>query len=236
MALALLRSLKQAEYTAETIGHYALAVDDYCHFTSPIRRYPDLTVHRLIDAILLGGRRRKTKGEFDWQRLGQHCSATERRAAAAERELTKVKLLTFVAGKVGETFDAVITGVEPFGLFCRLQPIPVEGLIHVTALDPADYFDYDRSALSLVGRRSGKRFRLGDAICVEVARVDVDRRELDLRPAPPQTSARRKRKVRTTSAKSSKPAKGKPAGKKRPLERKRTGRKTSRRKRRKSSA
>jgi ribonuclease R len=204
---ALLRSMKQAVYSAEEVGHYALCEDDYCHFTSPIRRYPDLTVHRLIDRLILGKKKSKGKVESDWERLGNHCCLTERRAAEAERELTKVKLLTYMSGHVGKEFQAVITGVEPFGLFCRLSPVPVEGLIHVTALDTKEYFDHDRSEMSLIGRRRGKRYRLGDKITVEVARVDVDRRELDLRVVLESSSGKKSKNARKGKG-------GKPGGKK----------------------
>ncbi len=173
----LLRSLKQANYTPEPVGHYALASDDYCHFTSPIRRYPDLQVHRQLAALLEG---RKPKGQHDeLVALAEHCTRTERRAEAAERELVKVKLLTFLEGRVGEAFHAVVIGVEDFGLFCRLVELPVEGLVHVTSLAD-DYYYLEGETHTLIGRRSGRRHRLGDRVEVRVARVDVDRRELDL--------------------------------------------------------
>ena len=133
----LLRSLKQATYTPEPDGHYALASEDYCHFTSPIRRYPDLQVHRQLTALLAG---KKPKSDMDeLVVLGEHCTRAERKAEAAERELIKVKLLTHLEGRVGEVFHAVIIGVEEFGFFCQLVELPVEGLIHVTSLG-ADYY------------------------------------------------------------------------------------------------
>jgi len=109
------------------IGHYALAVREYCHFTSPIRRYPDLTIHRLFDEFT-SGLRPRGPGDVELEILGLHCSDTERRAAQAERELTKLKLLAFMADKIGDEFDAVITGVERFGLFCQGVQIPVDAL------------------------------------------------------------------------------------------------------------
>jgi ribonuclease R len=178
---ALLRSFKQAEYTPFDIGHYALAELNYCHFTSPIRRYPDLTVHRWIDAILTGNRTyRGPRGE-ELLRLARQCSATERRAAEAERELVAMKLLAYLETRIDAELDAVITGVDRYGFFCRGTELPAEGLVHVTSLSDGDYYDYDKSAHSLVGRRSGEQFRLGDKVRVRVAHVDVDRRELDFR-------------------------------------------------------
>ena len=173
----LLRSLKQAVYTPEPEGHYALASEDYCHFTSPIRRYPDLQVHRQLTAILL---EKKPKSNFDeLASLAEHCTRAERRAETAERELIKVKLLTYLAGHIGKAFHAVIVAVEDFGFFCRLVEFPAEGLVHVTALGD-DHYYLEGGTHTLIGRRGGKRYRLGDKIEVTVARVDVDRRELDL--------------------------------------------------------
>ena len=186
---ALLRSLKQAEYSAVDLGHYALAVDDYCHFTSPIRRYPDLTVHRLINALLADKKRPPDSDETMVERMGKHCSFTERRAANAERELTRVKLLSFMSSRIGAKYEAVVTGVESFGMFCRGIEIPVEGMLHISALDPDEFFDYDRGAMTLTGRRRGKTYRLGDRVHVEVVRVDVNRRELDLRLADAKRQA-----------------------------------------------
>jgi ribonuclease R len=173
----LLRSLKQASYTPEQEGHYALASDDYCHFTSPIRRYPDLQVHRQVLSILEGKRPRGTVDELAV--LGEQCTRTERRAEAAERELIRVKLLTYLVDRLGEAYHAVIVGVEDFGVFCRLIEFPVEGLIHVTSLSD-DFYYLEAGTHTLIGRRSGRRYRLGDRIEVRIAHVDVDRRVLDL--------------------------------------------------------
>jgi ribonuclease R len=175
---AVLRSMQKAVYAPSDEGHYALAKEHYCHFTSPIRRYPDLTVHRMIEALARG---KKPADEIDRMiALGDQCSEREQRAEAAERELIKVKLLSYLAKRIGETLDAVITGVEDFGLFAQGIELPAEGLIHVDTLDD-DLYRYDSATHSLAGYRSGNRYRLGDIIRVQVAHVDIDRRELDFR-------------------------------------------------------
>lgn len=175
---ALLRSMKQAEYSGADLGHYALSVDQYCHFTSPIRRYPDLTVHRLIDQIVKGKKKTIGRSEVETIKLGTHCSATERRAAQAERQLTRFKLLSFLEQQKDEVFDAVITGVEKFGIFCRCQKYPVDGFIHVSVLSGGEYVDYDRATHTMTGRSSGRIFRMGDLVQVKVALVDPDERTL----------------------------------------------------------
>ena len=175
---AVLRSMAKAIYSPEVEGHYALHSENYCHFTSPIRRYPDLTVHRQVESLIAG---KRPVGEFDHMlMLGEHCSEREQRAEKAERELTKVKLLTYLSRRIGEQLDTIITGVERFGLFAQGIEIPAEGLIHISSLYD-DRYRYDSRSHSLVGNREGNAFRLGDRIRVEVARVDVDRRELDFR-------------------------------------------------------
>lgn len=175
---AVLRSMQKAIYSPVEEGHYALNSDHYCHFTSPIRRYPDLTIHRMIDAICRG---KKPVADFDQQLLlGEHCSDREQRAEKAERELTKIKLLSYLSKKLGLRMRAVITGVEEYGLFAMGLELPAEGLVPTHSLGD-DYYRYDSASHSLVGYRAGNRYRLGDWIEVEVAHVDVDRRELDFR-------------------------------------------------------
>jgi ribonuclease R len=175
---AVLRAMQRAVYSPKEEGHYALASDCYCHFTSPIRRYPDLTVHRLLGDILAG---RKPRGDLtELIVLGQHCSDREQRADAAERDLTKLKLLAYLNDRVGLEMEALVTGVESFGLFAQGIELPAEGLIHADALAD-DYYTFDRATHTLQGRRSGNRYRLGDRLRVVVARVDLARRELDFR-------------------------------------------------------
>ena len=175
---ALLRSLKQATYSPVQDQHYALASQDYCHFTSPIRRYPDLTVHRQLDRWV---KHKKAAADVEeLTALGDHCSKMERRAETAERELVKQKLLTYLSGKLGETFDAVITGVADYGFFAQVERFPAEGLVHISSLVD-DFYEFDEYGHSLEGKRSKRRFRLGDRVKVEVARVDVQKRMLDFR-------------------------------------------------------
>ncbi len=175
---AVLRSMQRAVYCPEEEGHYALASDCYCHFTSPIRRYPDLTVHRLIDTLNRG--KKSEQHLNDLLVLGDHCSEREQRATDAERELNKVKLLYYLSDKIGTELDGVITGVENFGLFVTGTELPAEGFIHISGLSD-DFYRYDRARHVIEGFRSGNSFRLGDAVRVAVAAVDVDARELDFR-------------------------------------------------------
>ena len=210
---AVLRSMQKAVYGPEPERHYALNKTDYCHFTSPIRRYPDLTVHRLLDQLL-----DEKKPHLDMIQLislGEHCSNREQRAADAERELTKVKLLNFLSQQLGLSMQAVITGVEDFGLFVQGVALPADGLVHISSLQD-DYYRYDGTTHSLVGHREGHRYRLGDVVTVEVARVDVDRRELDFRIAATTTDqpprAPRPRTKRTKPSKSPRTGRGRPRG------------------------
>ena len=175
---AVLRSLQRAIYSPKDEGHYALASECYCHFTSPIRRYPDLTVHRLVDAIL---GKSKPRNDYDeLVTLGRHCSDREQRAEAAERDLTKLKLLAYLSDRIGEEMDAVVTGVESYGIFVQGIELPAEGLVRVETLSD-DYYRFDRAAHTLAGHRAGNSYRLGDLLRVAVARVDLERRELDFR-------------------------------------------------------
>jgi ribonuclease R len=194
---ATLRSMQRATYSPEEEGHYALASDCYCHFTSPIRRYPDLTVHRLIDLL--------NRGKKPDQRLdqlladGDHCSEREQRAAEAERELKKVKLLLYMSDKIGTELDGVITGVENFGLFIVGIEIPAEGFVHISSLTD-DYYRYDRAGHVIAGHRSGNSFRLGDTVRVGVAAVDVDTRSLDFRLVARTSGPKKERVKRPTKS------------------------------------
>lgn len=175
---SILRSMQRAVYGPEEEGHFALASECYCHFTSPIRRYPDLTIHRLIDAVNRG--RPPEQHMADLLTLGDHCSEREQRATAAERELKKVKLLHYLEDKIGTQFEGVVTGVESFGLFVMGTDLPAEGFVHITSLSD-DYYKFDKAGHVIKGFRSGNTYRLGDKVQVAVAKVDIERRELDFR-------------------------------------------------------
>ena len=172
---AILRSMKKAIYSPKEIGHYALNSDAYCHFTSPIRRYPDLIIHRMVESIIAG---KKPASDFGLlTKLGMHCSDMERRAESAERDLIKLKLLNYLSDKIGMTLQAVISGVESYGVFAQGVELPVEGLIPIENL-PDDYYEYDKSSKILSGRQKDNQFRLGNKITVQVAKVDTNSREL----------------------------------------------------------
>jgi ribonuclease R len=195
--LAVLKSLSRAEYSPEPIGHYALASDNYAHYTSPIRRYADLTVHRLLDAYFeasgdaKGGARKPRGGKKskivlddipsyeDLVETGKHISFTERRSDDAERELRQVKVLTLLQNKIGEIFTGVITGITNFGIFIQLQTYLVDGLIRYEDLMD-DWWDVDAKAGYVRGQRTGVRIGIGDVAKVFVTKVDLARRELGL--------------------------------------------------------
>ncbi|OAI04602.1 ribonuclease R [Methylomonas methanica] len=175
----LLRSMSQAVYSPETKGHFGLALDAYAHFTSPIRRYPDLLVHRAIRHCLAG----KSVDSFhythpDMVLLGEHCSANERRADDATRDVVSWLKCEYMMDKIGEEFEGVISAVTGFGFFVELQSIYVEGLVHIASL-VQDYFAFDASKHQLFGERTGVRYRLGDMVKIRVVRVNLDDKKID---------------------------------------------------------
>ena len=204
----LLRSLQQARYRPDNVGHFGLAYEAYAHFTSPIRRYPDLLVHRAIRAVLAG--KRYQPAGATWEELGIHASLAERRADDATRDVEAWLKCWYMQDKVGETFEGTISGVASFGIFVTLDGLNVDGLVHVTEL-PRDYFRYDPMRHSLTGERSGLAFRLADRVRVRVARVDLEQARIDFtladaaaaaHPAVSQPLARgdRPRETRTPRA------------------------------------
>jgi ribonuclease R len=217
----LLRTMKLARYHEENLGHFGLATDMYAHFTSPIRRYPDLVVHRALRALRQG----KDAEREAWLReklpeMGLHLSERERRATEAERELVEWKKARFMAGRVGEAFSGYVTGVQAFGLFVELEEIYVQGLVHVSSMTD-DYYRFHEKAHLLKGENAGKAYRLGDRVEVQVARVDLERRQIDFalvdvlararggapRPSAPRARAPGRRPVGPRGRGRSKPSK-----------------------------
>ncbi|WP_018882793.1 MULTISPECIES: ribonuclease R [unclassified Thioalkalivibrio] len=201
----LLRSLSQAVYAPELDGHFGLALDDYAHFTSPIRRYPDLLVHRGIRHVLRKGSGKAFPySHSDMESLGEHCSMAERRADDATRDAEAWLKAEYMQDKVGETFTGVVSGVTGFGLFVEIKDVYIEGLVHVTSLDN-DFYHFDPTRHTLTGERGGRVFRIGDELQVQVARVSLDDRKIDLalagepgkpKPtdAPPKKRSRRSKR------------------------------------------
>ena len=185
-----IRSLPQAVYQPENIGHFGLALAEYAHFTSPIRRYPDLLVHRGIRHVLRGGG--PTNFEYAPGRmpeLGQQTSFTERRADEATRDAMSWLKCQYMQDKIGEEFDALVTGVVDFGLFVQAKGLQIDGLVHVSALG-ADYFSRDKSGYRMVGARSGRVFRLGDHLRVRLINVIIDERKIDFELAEARAAPR----------------------------------------------
>lgn len=172
----MLRSLRQAVYSPDNVGHFGLAYESYTHFTSPIRRYPDLLVHRAIKAVLTG----ETYRPGDWDAIGSQCSTTERRADDATRDVVSWLKCYFMQDKVGEEFSGCVSSVVPFGLFVALDDIFIEGLVHISDLG-SDYFHFDEARHELVGERSNARYRLSDRVRVQVVRVDMETNKIDFR-------------------------------------------------------
>ena len=160
----LLRSLQQARYRPDNVGHFGLSYEAYAHFTSPIRRYPDLLVHRAIKAVL--AKREYRPAGASWAELGVHCSLTERRADDATRDVENWLKCYFMQDKVGETFDGTISGVTSFGVFVTLDGLNIDGLVHVTELG-RDYFHFDAGRHAMIGERSGRVFQLAGRVRVE---------------------------------------------------------------------
>ena len=177
--MALLRSFAHAEYTPDNIGHFGLALDAYAHFTSPIRRYPDLMVHRAIRHMTQGGKPRAF--EYDagtMTRLGKLTSERERRAEDATREVEALLKCQYMARHLGERFSGLVSGVTHFGLFVQIGELQVDGLVHVSSLG-SDYFEHEPERHRLVGSRTGKVYQLGDTLEVIVNRVDLEARQID---------------------------------------------------------
>ncbi|TCS70120.1 RNAse R [Sulfuritortus calidifontis] len=199
----MLRSLKQAMYSPDNVGHFGLAYESYTHFTSPIRRYPDLLVHRAIKACL----NNEHYQPGNWEAIGLHCSTTERRADEASRDVVNWLKCYYMQDRIGEEYDGVISGVTGFGIFVALNDVFVEGLVHVSDLGQ-DYFHFDQARHQMLGERTSKRYRLGDAVRIRVIRVDLDSAKIDF------TLVQETRAARATEAKpeaaESAPAKAKP--------------------------
>jgi len=228
----MLRSLSQAVYQPQNQGHFGLHYSAYAHFTSPIRRYPDLLVHRAIRQVIrsdtqspqvrrlpevkpIALRHIYPYGVPDMAALGEHCSMTERRADDATREVEAWLKCEFLRDKVGEVFDGLITAVTAFGIFVELRDLYIEGLVHISAL-PGDYYHFDQPTQRLVGERTRRVFQLGGAVRVVVARVDLDERKIDLELEEAIGSQERSgNKERVKSGKRSKAGKEHPKSKRR---------------------
>lgn len=198
ITMAMLRSLTHAEYSPANVGHFGLALESYAHFTSPIRRYPDLLVHRAIRHIVRGGKTGKYDyGPKEMERLGAITSAHEKRAEEATRDVEAWLKCQYMEGHLGEEFDGVITGVTNFGLFVQITELMTDGLVHVTSL-ANDYYKYDAGSQRLVGERGGHSYGLGSEMRIRVQRVDMETRKIDFRPVEDDSRKSQKRRPSST--------------------------------------
>ena len=170
-----LRAMRKAKYSTHNIGHYGLAFEYYTHFTSPIRRYPDTMVHRLLTKYQSGAR---SANQQKYEELCEHCSDMEQVAQQAERDSIKYKMVEFMADKLGETYDAHISGIQSYGIYCEIDENHCEGMVPMRDLDD-DYYDFDERNYCLVGRRHHHKYQLGDPIRIKVARANIEKRQLD---------------------------------------------------------
>jgi len=170
-----LRAMMKAKYSTHNIGHYGLAFDYYTHFTSPIRRYPDTMVHRLLTKYQDGGR---SANQDKYEELSEHCSDMEQVAQQAERDSIKYKMVEFMEDKIGQEYDAHISGIQSYGIYCEIDENHCEGMVPMRDLDD-DYYDFDERNYCLVGRRHHHKYQLGDAIRIKVARANLEKRQLD---------------------------------------------------------
>ena len=189
----MLRSLRQAMYSPDNVGHFGLAYEHYTHFTSPIRRYPDLLVHRAIKAVLA---KEKYQPAGSWEDIGLHCSATERRADEATRDVENWLKCFYMKERIGEVFDGTISAVTAFGIFVALDAVYIEGLVHVSELG-ADYFQFDNIKHQMLGERTGQRFRLGDRVRVKLVRADLESNKIDFVLAASEQAPVKKAKKRS---------------------------------------
>lgn len=170
-----LRAMMKAKYSVHNIGHYGLAFDYYTHFTSPIRRYPDTIVHRLLTRYQQGGR---SANKDHYEELCEHCSDMELVAQNAERDSIKYKMVEFMEDKIGEVYDAHISGIQSYGIYCEIDENHCEGMVSMRDLDD-DYYDFDERNYCLVGRRFHNKYQLGDPVRIRVARANIEKRQLD---------------------------------------------------------
>lgn len=208
ISTVMLRSMKQAKYDPQSLGHFGLSTEFYTHFTSPIRRYPDLTVHRLIRTYLINGKVDEATQEKWAERLpdiAEHTSSMERRAVDAERETDDLKKAEYMLDKIGEEFDGMISSVTNFGMFVEL-PNTIEGLVHVSFMTD-DYYRFDEQHFAMIGERTGNVFRIGDEITVKVVDVNKDERNIDFEIVGMKGTPRRPRELDSSrSRKRGKPA------------------------------
>ena len=181
---ATLRTMMKAEYSPKNIGHFGLAFKKYTHFTSPIRRYPDLIVHRILKSCLKGEEKEMAQiMKIKLNHICSYASEMEKRAVEAEREAVKIKQLQYMKNRLGDEFYGIISGVRPYGLFIEIEDILAEGLVHIRDLED-DYYNYDEDTFSLTGLHTGKNYRLGDKVKVQVVKVSLEEKQLDLVLAP----------------------------------------------------